>query len=112
MIRCPHCQESGCDGRCRFRVGRRGFIGLALGAAAAAVLPAPRLIVADVTAAQFVGAFKYTEMPVTEVWGSLSEMGELLKKVYPPEYFIAMTPRGPLFRAGEDLPAYVPLVIR
>lgn len=42
MIRCPHCEEEGCDGRCRFRVGRRGFIGLALGAAAAAILPAPR----------------------------------------------------------------------
>ena len=42
LIRCPHCQETGCDGRCRFRLGRRGFLGLGLGALAAAVLPGPK----------------------------------------------------------------------
>lgn len=38
---CPHCEERGCDGRCRFKVGRRGFLGLGLGVAAAALLPVP-----------------------------------------------------------------------
>ncbi len=38
---CPHCQERGCDGRCRFKVGRRGFLGLGLGALASGLLPTP-----------------------------------------------------------------------
>lgn len=39
MILCPHCEER-CDGRCRFKLGRRGFVSLMLGAAVASLLPA------------------------------------------------------------------------
>lgn len=38
MILCPHCEEAGCAGSCRFRVRRRSFLALGLGALAL-VLP-------------------------------------------------------------------------
>lgn len=41
-IYCPHCKETGCSGdECRFKLGRRSFIGLGLGAAASALISLP-----------------------------------------------------------------------
>jgi hypothetical protein len=75
---CPHCQERGCDGRCRFKVGRRGFLGLGLGALAASLLPiggAP---------AVYHGSELYAAVEADYHYRVLAEQ---LKKIYAKEYF-------------------------
>lgn len=78
MILCPHCEEPSCDGKCRFRVGRRGFLGLGLGALAVAVLP------------PIVVPTLQEVVAVTEPLGggvTMAVLAEWLKKTYPPSYF-------------------------
>lgn len=116
-IRCPHCEEAGCDGRCRFRVGRRGFLGLALGAAAAALLPAPpmsfgvkvwshweaHLVGAEnivaITPSLFTGTMLFTDMPRLEVdqeWSVLcARRAEALKDLERATYTQSWKQRNP-----------------